>query len=63
MLPILRIAALIRPILHYQLSIASGNLVTQIEAGLDIQSYQHSDLGHLRAMGLSEGQASGLILH
>jgi len=42
---------------------SSGNLVTQIEAGLDIQSYQHSDLGHLRAMGLSEDQASGLILH
>lgn len=39
----------------------SGDLATQIDPG-SYQAYQHSDLKHLRAMGLSDEQARMLIL-
>ena len=39
----------------------SGDSATQIDAGL-YQAYQHSDLKHLRAMGLSDKQVRMLIL-
>ena len=40
----------------------SGSASAQLEAGLVVQLYQHSDLKHLRKIGLSDEQARMLIL-